>query len=102
MAHFLPPEHVRQVNKLEWPKGNSYFNHGLEDAFLGKFWSKLPNGQNSSEKSLPVQKADFRRTICPKEVKNIQYILEIDILRNSFLKNMGVLEGDFFRDWVYK
>ena len=20
MAHFLPPEHVRQVNKLEWPK----------------------------------------------------------------------------------
>ena len=19
MAHFLPPEHVRQVNKLEWP-----------------------------------------------------------------------------------
>ena len=21
MAHFLPPEHVRQVNKLEWPKG---------------------------------------------------------------------------------
>ena len=22
MAHFLPPEHVGQVNKLEWPKGN--------------------------------------------------------------------------------
>ena len=21
MAHFLPPEHVRQVNKLEWPNG---------------------------------------------------------------------------------
>ena len=20
MAHLLPPEHVRQVNKLEWPK----------------------------------------------------------------------------------
>ena len=24
MAHFLPPEHVRQVNKLEWPKGVLY------------------------------------------------------------------------------
>ena len=23
MAHFLPPEHVRQVNKLEWPKQDS-------------------------------------------------------------------------------
>ena len=22
MAHFLPPEHVRQVNKLEWPHHN--------------------------------------------------------------------------------
>ena len=25
MAHFLPPEHVRQVNKLEWPKMFSIF-----------------------------------------------------------------------------
>ena len=25
MAHFLPPEHVRQVNKLEWPKTDKHF-----------------------------------------------------------------------------
>ena len=24
MAHFLPPEHVRQVNKLEWPYKDIY------------------------------------------------------------------------------
>ena len=24
MAHFLPPEHVRQVNKLEWPYETKY------------------------------------------------------------------------------
>ena len=31
MAHFLPPEHVRQVNKLEWPNtvgALSVYNYG--------------------------------------------------------------------------
>ena len=28
MAHFLPPEHVRQVNKLEWPNEKISANDG--------------------------------------------------------------------------
>ena len=52
MAHFLPPEHVRQVNKLEWPnqitqgiprnskikleKGQDFFLE-FQDTF-GKVW----------------------------------------------------------------
>ena len=34
MAHFLPPEHVRQVNKLEWPKRTS--KSLTEGYFVGK------------------------------------------------------------------
>ena len=31
MAHFLPPEHVRQVNKLEWPYIKYHAEGGCED-----------------------------------------------------------------------
>ena len=36
------------------------------------------------------------------EMKNVNYMLEIDILRNSSQKSLGVLRGDFLRVWVSK
>ena len=34
MAHFLPPEHVRQVIKLEWPKGYFYLTSILPSSAM--------------------------------------------------------------------
>ena len=43
MAHFLPPELVRQVNKLEWPKMHSLDNVNLSGgSFLGAGWASKP------------------------------------------------------------
>ena len=34
--------------------------------------------------------------------EQFNYVLHIEIFRNSSLKILGVLIGDFFRFWVYK